>query len=381
MKYLNVLLCALLVSGCSWFGGDDDESQIEPAELVDFDHEISIKRLWSTGIGSSVKGYRASLRPAASETMVFAADHEGQINALDLNSGKRKWKVELDKPVSGGVGYGFGLVMVGTLEGDVHVYNAESGSELWSTKVSSEVLSRPQTNGDIVVLQTIDNKLYALDAQSGEQVWRHDGDAPILTLRGTGSALVTDKIVLVGSDSGKLVALNPESGVLIWEARLALPRGRTELERMVDIDGEPLLVGDVVYAVSYQGRLGALSRGTGRGLWFQDSSSHDAPAYSLEQVFATEADDTVRAFRSGSGQVIWSNDQLFLRQVTGPVKFSDYIAVADAEGYLHVLDRVDGHFVGRKRVDGSGVSTPLLSVGDKLIAQANDGSVSAYIIK
>jgi outer membrane protein assembly factor BamB len=172
--------------------------------------------------------------------------------------------------------------------------------------------------------------------------------------------------------------LNPDNGSLIWEGRMALPKGRTELERMVDIDGAPLLVGDVIYSVTFQGRLGAMSRGTGRSLWFQDSSSHSSPAHSNGQVFVSEEEDRVRAFDAGSGQPVWNNDQLFLRRLTGPAKLAGTIAVADAEGYLHLMDPADGHFVGRIKVDGSGVSAPLLTVGNSLIVQSNSGTLSAY---
>ena len=376
-----LILCSQLLVGCSWFGGDDDDAAIEPAELVKFDAEVKVKRQWSAKVGAGAREYFKSLRPAASAEAIFAAGYEGKVTALDVQTGKRIWSTELDVPLSGGVGYGADLVMVGTTDAEVYALNANDGSIAWTAVVSSEILSSPQSNGEVVVVQTIDNKLFALDADDGEQVWQHRGDSPILTVRGIGEAIVTDNMVISGFDSGKLIAFNAENGALIWEDRMALPKGRTELERMVDIDGAPLLVGDVIYAVTYQGRLGAVSRGTGRNLWFQDSSSHTSPAHSDGQVFISEAEDTVRAFNAGSGQPLWSNDQLFLRRLTGPAKLAGTIAVADAEGYLHLLDPQDGHFVGRVKVDGSGVSAPLLSVGNSLIVQANNGSVSAYKIQ
>jgi len=380
MKKLNLLLCALLISGCSWFDGED-ESEIKPAELVAFEQQAVIKKQWSTKIGGSNKKFWGSLRPAASDDSVFAAAHEGQVSAFDIESGKRRWGTDLDVSLSGGVGYAVGQVLVATSEGEVYALDAGNGSVIWTANVSSEVLASPQGNGNIVAVQTIDNKLFVLDANTGDTLWQHEDDAPLLTVRGTSSPLLTDRMVLAGFDSGKLIAFNPENGSLIWESRLALPKGRTDLERMVDIDSQALLIDDVIYAASYQGRLGALSRGTGRSLWTQDSSSHSAPAYSRGQVYISEADSTVRAFNSGGGQVLWSNEQLFLRRVTGPAKLGSYIAVADAEGYLHVLDLQDGHFVARTKVDGSGVSAPMLTVGDSLIIQSNRGSLSAFKIQ
>lgn len=381
MKKLSLLLCVLLVSGCSWFGGDDDDAAIEPAELVDFQEEVSIVRQWSVNVGSGAKNYLISLRPTANSDTVFAADYEGQITALDVGTGNVRWQAQLDVPVTGGVGYGAGLVMVGTVEGEVFTLDAKDGAVLWTSQVSSEVLSSPKSNGEIVVVHSIDNKIAALDAKTGEEIWQHDGDAPILSVRGTSESIVTNNMVLSGFDSGKLIAFSPDNGSVIWETRLALPTGRTELERMVDIDGEPLLVGDVIYSVTYQGRVGAVSRGTGRSLWSQDSSSHHAPAYGDGQIYVTGAEDSVQAFQAGNGQSVWSNDQLFLRRLTGPVKLSGTIATADAEGYLHLLDPSDGRFVGREKIDGSGVSTPMLSVGESLIIQSNNGKISAYKIQ
>ncbi len=384
MKKLNLLLCslvcALLVSGCSWFGGDK-EAEIQPAKLVKFDAEASILKQWSVNIGAANKDFWKSLQPAASSELVFAADHEGKVSAVEVATGKRRWSTQLQQPISGGVGFGSGLVMVGTIEGQVFALNADDGTIAWNSTVSSEILSSPQGNGQVVVAQTIDNKLFAFNADDGSALWQHEDDAPLLSVRGTSSPIVTENMVLAGFDSGKLIAFNPENGSLIWESRMALPKGRTDLERMVDLDGSPLLVGDVIYAVTYQGRLGALSRGTGRSLWFQDSNSYQTPAQSLDQVYVSESDSTVRAFRAGSGQVIWSNEELFLRRTTSPAKLGGTIAVADAEGYLHLLDPLDGHFVARTKVHSSGVSAPMLTVGDSLIVQSNNGSLSAYKIQ
>lgn len=376
----NALLCSVLLSGCSLFSSEEDAALL-PAELVKFEQEVAIKRQWSANVGSGVKDFWNSLRPTSDGSAIFAADHEGKVTAIDLGNGKKIWATDLEVSLSGGVGYGGKMVMVGTIEGGVYALNASDGTIAWIAQVSSEILSSPKSNGEVVVVQTIDNRLFALDASSGEELWQHEGDAPILTVRGTSESLVTSNMVLSAFDTGKLIAFNPDNGSVIWESRISLPKGRTELERMVDIDGQPLLVGDVIYSVSYQGRLGAMSRGTGRSLWFQDSSSHHSPAHGFGQVFVTEAEDSVSAFQAGSGAPAWSNDQLFLRRLTGPAKLAGTIAVADAEGFLHLLDPTDGHFVGRTKVGGGGISAPLLSLGNSLIVQSNNGTVSAFQIQ
>jgi outer membrane protein assembly factor BamB len=378
-SFFAVVVSTAFISGCSVFSAKDE---IEPAKLEDFDQKIELSRVWSAKPASSNNSYWSKLTMAVNEQTLFAADHSGTVVALEVDTGRQQWSVDLDLPISGGLGYGDQKVVLGTIEGQVYTLNAQDGSVLWSSSVSSEVLSTPSVNSDIVVAQSIDNRIYAFDAESGEELWQHDAGAPILSVRGNSSSMILNNMVIAAFDNGKLTAFNSENGSLIWETRLAVPKGRTELERMIDIDGEPILVGDIIYSVSYQGRLGALTRGTGRNLWFQDSSSHHSPAYSDGKLFVTEAkNDSVKAYKAGNGQLLWNNDQLAYRELNGPATFDNTVAVADAEGYLHLLDTETGVFVGRTKVDGSGVSAPLLVVGETLLVQSNNGSVSAFKIQ
>ena len=377
-KY-SFLLIALLASGCSIFSADDE---IKPAELQEIDAQVELLPQWKKGTPSHNYDFWTSLEIASDDSALYIADHGGSVVSLDVATGKELWAVELDSRISGGVGYGGNKVLLGTIEGQVLALNAQDGTLLWTATVSSEVLSSPTGNDKIVVAQSIDNKIYALDAETGNELWQHDSGAPILSVRGNSSAVILNNMLIAAFDNGKLIAFNSENGSLKWETRLALPKGKTELERMIDIDGKPLVVGDIIYSVSYQGRLGALTRGTGRNLWFQDSSSHFSPAYSDGMLFVTEAkDDSISSFKAGNGILAWKNDQLLYRGLTGPASLSGTIAVADAEGYVHLINPGDGSFVGREKVDGSGVSSPLLVVGESLIIQANNGSVSAYKIQ
>ncbi|MGB0459201.1 MAG: outer membrane protein assembly factor BamB [Porticoccaceae bacterium] len=378
-SFFAIVVSTALISGCSVFSAKDE---IEPAKLEDFDQKVELSRVWLAKPTSSNNSYWSKLNMAVNEQTLFAADHSGTVVALEVDTGRQQWSVNLDLPISGGLGYGDQKVALGTIEGQVYTLNAQDGSVLWSSSVSSEVLSTPSVNSDIVVAQSIDNRIYAFDAETGEELWQHDAGAPILSVRGNSSSMILNNMVIAAFDNGKLTAFNSENGSLIWETRLAVPKGRTELERMIDIDGEPILVGDIIYSVSYQGRLGALTRGTGRNLWFQDSSSHHSPAYSDGKLFVTEANNhSVKAYKAGNGQLLWNNDQLAYRELNGPATFVNTIAVADAEGYLHLLDTETGVFVGRAKVDGSGVSAPLLVVGETLLVQSNNGSVSAFKIQ
>ena len=369
----------LVLSGCSFFG---DKEEIKPAKLEKFDQRVSLNLVWKAKPVSGNKNYWQKLQMAVSKDLLFTADHNGSVVAVDIQTGQQQWSVDLDLPISGGVGYGAEKVVLGTIEGQIYALNAKDGTVLWSSTVSSEVLASPSANKEMVVAQSIDNRIYAFDAETGQELWQHDSGAPILSVRGNSSSIIIQNMVIAAFDNGKLIAFNGQNGSVVWETRLALPKGRTELERMIDVDGEPILVGDIIYSVSYQGRLGALTRGTGRNLWFQDSSSHFSPAYSDGKLFVTEAkNDAVRAFKAGNGQEIWQNSQLEYRELTGPISFGDSIAVADADGYLHLLDTETGVFTSRTKVGGSGVSTPLIAIGETLLVQANNGSISAYKIQ
>lgn len=386
MKRLSWLMCIVLVSGCSWLGsGDDDNAdnssksiEIEPANLVDFDEEIDVRKVWSNGGVGGIDWIGSNLKPALANGVIYAADSSGNVTAVSADSGDTLWDIDLDTSLSGGVGTGGGAVFVGSIDGEVFALAAGSGEIQWKATVTSEVLAAPVSNGTIVAVQSQDARLVGLDAASGEQVWQFQLSVPVLTLRGTSSPIIVGSTVIASFANGKVYGVAIDSGTQLWESRVAVPQGRTELERMVDIDGQPLLVDGVLFAVSYQGRLTAINRGTGRNLWYQDSSSHQGPAFGNNQVYVAEEGDLVRAFRANSGQVIWTNEQLTYRKLSAPAVVGGYVAVADGDGYLHVLSQTDGRFVGRVKVDGSGVSAPMISDGETLYVLDNDGGLTAY---
>ena len=381
MKKIALLMCLVMLSGCSWMRFWEDESDIdllEPAELVDFEPSVKVRKIWSSGGVGEINTGTSNIKPAHGNGAIYAADSDGRVVAVDEHSGKVVWKKDLDDQLTGGVGFGANQVLVGSVEGQLYVLSAENGAILWVTDTSSEILAAPASNGKQVVVQTQDGKLKAFDADSGAPSWQFEIDVPVLTIRGTSSPMITHNMVFAAFANGKVYAFRADNGLLMWEARVAIPAGRTELERIVDIDGDMLLEEDILYAVSFQGRLGAFARGTGRSLWFQDVSSHRKPGFGLGQIYITDEDDIVRAYRSSSGQPLWSNDQMRLRLLTSPVTVAGYVAVADDDGYLHVLSQSDGSFVGRKKIDGSGVSADMIASDDKLFVLDNDGSLRAF---
>ena len=379
---LCLFLASLLVSGCGPLknlgSGGNASEKTGPAALVAFEQEVNITKLWSSNTLSEYASINGGIRPVLAAGVIYAADSGGNVVAVDAGTGEQIWKKSLDSPLAGGVGFGGNLLVVADTNGDVFALEAKTGEQRWSVRVTSEVLAAPAVNDAVVVVQSHDGKLVGLHASNGERRWQYEIDSPILTLRGTSPPILSDGMLIAGFANGKLVALAAESGSLLWENRLAIPQGRTELERLIDIDGRAVLVDEVIYASSYQGRIGAIAKATGRGIWYQNSSSVHDLAYGLGQVYSVQKDDEVRAIRGNSGQTLWSNDQLSLRKLNSPVTIEAYLAVADAEGYLHLLSQTDGRFVARVKVDGDGVTAPMIADGQKLYVQDNGGGLTAY---
>ncbi|VXB37079.1 Outer membrane protein assembly factor BamB [Pseudomonas sp. 8AS] len=379
MRWKNaaVLALAVLAVGCS----SNSKKELPPAELPEFQEEVELQSQWSRSIGDGQGELYNLLTPAVDGERLFAADAEGLVMALDRLNGDVFWKVDLELPVSGGVGAGYGLVLVGTLKGEVIALDASSGEERWRARVTSEVLSAPATNGDVVVVQTQDDRLIGLDASTGEQRWIFENSPAVLTLRGTSSPVVTNRLAIAGLSTGKVIALDIQRGIPVWEQRVAVPQGRSELERVVDIDGSLLLSGGTLYVVTYQGKVAGIDIESGRQLWQREASSYVGLAQGFGNVYVSQAGGSVESIDERSTSALWSNDALARRQLSAPEVFSSYVAVGDLEGYLHLLSQVDGHFVGRKKIDGDGLRARPLVVGDWIYAYGNSGKLVALTIR
>jgi len=376
-KHAALLALTLLAVGCS----SNSKKELPPAELTDFKEEVRLDKQWSRSVGDGQGDLYNLLEPAVDGQTIYAASAEGRVMAIQRESGDVLWKKDLDLPVSGAVGVGNGLVLLGTMRGDVIALDAGSGEQKWRAKVSSEVLAAPATNGDVVVVQTQDDKLIAFDASTGNQRWIYEGTVPVLTLRGTGAPLIAGRLALAGFASGKVVAVDVQRGLPVWEQRVAIPQGRSELDRVVDIDGGLLLVDGVLYVASYQGRAAALDLNTGRVLWQREASSYVGVAEGTGSVFISEATGTVESLDSRGSSSLWSNDALARRQLSAPAVFSSNVVVGDLEGYVHLLSQVDGRFVGREKVDGDGVRVRPLVVGNWMYVFGNSGKLVAYTLR
>ncbi|WNW13668.1 outer membrane protein assembly factor BamB [Pseudomonas sp. DTU_2021_1001937_2_SI_NGA_ILE_001] len=376
-KHAALLALAVMAVGCS----SNSKKELPPAELTSFKEEVVLQKKWSHSVGDGQGKTYNMLVPAIDGDRIYAADVTGEIVALDRMTGETLWKKDLDLPVSGAVGVGYGLLTIGTLKGEVVALDSSTGDEKWRARVTSEVLAPPANNGDVVVVQTQDDRVIGLDAYTGSQRWIYESTPAVLTLRGTGAPIVTNRLAVAGLSTGKVVALDISNGVPVWEQRVAIPQGRSELERVVDIDGGLLLSGGTLYVASYQGRVAGLDLQSGRVLWQRDASSYDGVAQGFGSVYVSLASGTVEGIDERSSTALWSNDSLARRQLSAPEVFSSYVAVGDFEGYLHLLSQVDGRFVGRERIDSDGLRARPLVVGDMIYVYGNSGKLEALTIK
>jgi len=381
--------CLLLTSftvlvGCStvkgWFS-DDDFDPREPVELQKITEQVKLKSRWSRGVGDGQGEGLYKINPILAGDSIYVASAEGRVASVDPESGRLRWKTDLDLALSGGVGHYGDSILVGASEGLVMRLSADSGAEIWRATVSGEVLSAPQGDGRYVIAQTYDGKLMGFDYETGETRWTYTSDVPVLTLRGTGTPMILGDNAIAGFADGKVVAVNLRSGNVAWEARVAIPQGRSEIERIVDIDGSMALQGSELYVASYQGRLAAIDTRSGRRLWQRNVSSVSGVGVGFGNVYVADDDGTVSAFlRNGQG-VRWQNIELGFRELSRPTPVNSYVAVVDFEGYLHLLSQVDGEIVGRTKVDSSGARADMIARGNRLFIYANDGALKAYDVE
>ncbi|EKF75673.1 hypothetical protein A11A3_02352 [Alcanivorax hongdengensis A-11-3] len=378
MKYilLPLMLAGLMLAGCS-----SNPNAIEPNDLPDIHATYKAKRLWSEGVGDGVEDSQLQLRPAVTEQRIFAADAQGRVYALSRSKGKRQWKVKTGDRIGGGVYAGYGQVLYGTREGVAVALSMETGETLWRTQLSGEALAIPVSNGVLDIFQTEDGHVTALDAETGEKRWDYETPVPTLTLRGLAQPTIANDRVYAGFSNAKLAALDVQTGVPVWEQRIAEPKGRSELDRLVDVDGNLIVDGGGVFAVTFQGSVGVVDQDNGRPYWNKDMSSAQIISANDGRLFVADEKGVVRALDQRTGSILWEQDKLYGRRLTGTAVQGNLVAVGDYEGYLHWMDTADGTLVARKRHDHDGFAgTPVVYQG-VLYALSADGKLSAYSMK
>ncbi|MFK8022127.1 MAG: outer membrane protein assembly factor BamB [Pseudomonadales bacterium] len=379
-RLLGVALLLLLTVACS-SNDIKDEDFFKPADLQKFTKQMDFSENWSTKVGGGQGKSYVRLAPFYRSGTIYAASHDGIVLSVDADSGKKNWQAKTELSISGGVAVDRGLLFVGTLSGDAVALSPEDGSEVWRTSLSSEVLGAPRSNGTTVVVHCYDGRVYGLNHETGAQVWEYESQNPKLTLRGSSSPLILEELAIVGLAGGKLVALDAETGILRWEQRVAIAQGRSEIERMVDIEAAPISDGPLLFTVSYQGRVVVLEAESGRILWRKEASSYVGLGSGFGNLYVAEADGKLSAYKVNDGTLQWQMEDLSWRKLSSPATLGAYTVVADYDGYIHAVSQIDGQLAGRTRIDGSGVRAPLIAYDSKLLIYSNNGKLASYSVK
>lgn len=376
-----LLLAVLLLSGCSavdtvrgWVGASNAE---KPAKLKDIAEQAKFHERWHADLGEAGTGL---LQPALTSDAVYGVSGDGRLTRLDRTTGRQIWRVETGIAVSGGVGAGEGLVLVGGNKGEVLAYG-ENGELRWKSQASSEILSAPQVAEGVVIIRSGDGNIAGLNVADGTRRWLYERSTPALVVRSHAGVTIQWGVAFAGFAGGKLVAIRVSDGSVLWEVSVSQPRGNTELERISDITSNPAVDDEQVCAIAFQGRVACYEGLRGSPLWNRDISSNKGMMLLRKHLYLCDEKGAVMMLDKLSGATLWKNDELFLRETSTPHAIGDFVVVGDYEGYLHALNRDDGRIVGRIKLDGSAIDAPMLRMEDGLLVQTRDGDLYSLSIQ
>lgn len=361
-KRVFIICLAVWLAGCSLFETDNTEP---PAPLVEFKATATPTVVWTQSTGRGSEDFK--LMPALSQGKVFTSSTRGEVKSFTVNDGKLVWETDTRLPLSSGVGVGSGHVAVGSRTGILVLLSEADGKEQWRVQLSSEIIAAPQIDNDVVVIRTVDGKVYALNAKTSRRIWVYERDIPVLSLWGNSAPAISQDWVVSGLDNGKLAVLKLQTGKLLWEANVAVPRGRSELERLVDVDAKPVISDGVVYVTSYQGRTAAGDLYSSKLLWEREISSFAGLTVDNDNVYISDARSHVWAVSRASGVSVWKQTKLQARVITAPVIVGNYVAVGDIEGYVHWMRKDNGEFVARYSTGSKSINVSPLPIDEQSI--------------
>lgn len=365
-KRCLIALLPLLLIACS-----SDKPKVEPAALVEFKPAVKIDVRWSAEVGDAGQSV---LSPAVTREAVFAANAKGNVYRLARNTGKMVWTIDSGFTITGGVGAGEGLVLVGGEKGELAAFDEDSGKLKWQVTVSSDVLSAPKISDGVVVVRTGNQRITGLSAKDGGRLWLYERATPTLIVRSHAGVAIRNGLVYAGFAAGKLAAINLKNGIVVWESSVSQPRGNTELERISDITSLPVVDEAQVCAVAFQGRLACFDAVQGGALWTRDISSDKGLALVGKTLYVTDTESNLMALDKNSGATLWKNNQLSLRQATATYPLDDFLLLGDYEGYLHVLKSEDGSFVARGML--SKMRAPNQRIGLEDMMSTSEGNIA-----
>ncbi len=378
-RFLLALTLVLTLPACStikgWFASDPKPG--DPAELVEFEPTVDTDEVWKRDLGKGTDRRKQQLRPAFRDGTFWVADYKGRLTSLDVAGGKENWELDTELPFSGGPGLSESLVIMGTENGEIHAFESATGTPRWIARVSSEVLAAPAAGDGVVVVRSIDGRVFGLDENNGRRLWVYDRSVPLLTLRGNANPVIRAGIAYLGYDGGEVVALRLEDGALLWEEPVATREGRTELDRLADVDGQMIFVASDLLVSSYKNRLSSLAADSGRLLWFKDIPSSTGVTVARTNLAISDRDGNVWLLDRRNGTTLWKQDALSNRGLTRPVFYEDFVVVGDADGYLHWMNVNDGLFAARTKIGGKGFTGAPVVVGDTLYVYTRKGDLVA----
>ncbi|MGD9888496.1 MAG: outer membrane protein assembly factor BamB [Halothiobacillaceae bacterium] len=376
-----LLAAALLLGGCAAKKDHVDP----PAPLKEFTASVTTQDVWSHGMGSADRNAQLSLTPwvgrIASGSVVVATDARGQVIAFDSRTGEQRWRTDLGFAVAGGVGGGGEMVVITGLRGEVAALDLANGALLWKSDIGSTANAPAAVGPQSVALRTADGRLVVLNSSNGERLWSDARPVPPLSLQGTSQPILMQDAVLAGFDNGDFTAYELGSGRRLFNVNVALPSGRNDVERMVDVDSSPLFDRGTIYALAYQGRLIAIDAATAQVIWATKMSGFSNITLDSQAIYLTDADSHLVAIDRRTGRTLWSQDALHARGVSAPLLIDGQLVVGDKQGYVHWFAAEDGRLLARSRPASSAIPRAPVSDGERVFIQARDGRVVAMTSK
>lgn len=381
IRILVLILCAL-TQGCTYVDdymlGKDNTPQ--PKELKEIQPKVKMAQNWTAPVGKTRKTNEyLNIKPAIRGDIIYTADASGLVQAVSKKDGQIKWSTSLKNNIVSAPTVADGYLVVGTNASTLVLLNQSDGKEIWQNKVSAEVLAPPALSHQKVIAKTIDGKVYAIDAVNGKQLWVADHGAPSLVLKASSSPIIVDNLVLVGFSDGKLDALELQTGRLIWQRSIAYGMGASDVERLVDIDSDPIISNNVAYLATYQGYVGALSLSNGQFIWRKPASVYKNMLLSHNNLYFTDSNDVLWSLNSNTGQVNWKQTSLKARGLTAPALVGGNLVVGDKTGYLHILSTQTGELLGRSQLSGGVTVSPSVS-GKNMYVLTNNGTLNQLTV-
>jgi len=378
-KIIATFILSTSLTACGMFF--DKDNTPTPTPLTSFTAETSPRLLWSAKVGAGAIGNDyLKMSPAASETAIYTASTKGLVTALNKATGHRNWRVDTRLPLTAGPSVNDGIVVICSQKGSLLAFTETDGREIWRAAVHGEVMATPAIGNGVVVVKTVDGHTHAFSSRAGEEIWSYQQVEPNLILRGASKPLIHDQAAIIGYANGNLAKFNVNDGQLLWQQTVATPEGAFAIQRMIDIDADPIVFDHRIYVATYQGRISSLDFTSGRTLWTHDISSYTGMVADESSVYVSDASGMVFKFNADDGFINWRQNKLKYRVISAPASQSHYVVIGDSEGYLHWLNKSDGRFAARASLGSAIYATPIVK-NNVLYALTNSGYLAAYTLR